>query len=79
MSLFGNTVDIVTLKGGNLKAVLEFSAKSLTLTKVDDKWVVEYKRQGGFLQVSGKSVRSHFCYSDYFYNVTTRFKPQPTF
>ena len=49
---FGNTVDIVSLKGEDLKAVLEMSAKGLELKKVDGKWVVEGTK-GGFLQVSG--------------------------
>ena len=47
---FGNTIDIVTLQGGNLKAVLEFSAIKLALTK-----------GGGFLQVSGMLVEPQFC------------------
>ena len=44
---FSNTVDLITLKGIDLKSVLEYSAKKLVWTPTG------ISSKGGFLQVSG--------------------------
>lgn len=52
---FGNTIDIIMIKGKNLKSVLEHSAKGLVLKYIDGEW--EVQGRGGFLQVSGMSIK----------------------
>ena len=52
---FSNTVDIVKLKGKDLKAALEFSASSLHVEEVSP-GKMEVQGEGKFLQVSGNHL-----------------------